>query len=113
MKRQRCMYNYQFMVFFKIHALYGEDVKMQNIILPLEEITIFVTKENYFSIAFCGKIKVKNGSKFYTLQFESICGPGILYFIDIRLLYLKLVNLAKKKFAEKHAKLLLQIIFKR
>ena len=68
---------------------------MQSIILPLKEITIFVTKENYFSIAFCGKINVKNGTKFYTLQFESICGPGILYFIDIRLLYLKLASLCQ------------------
>ena len=53
------MCSYQRVLVFKIHALYGEDVKMQNIILPLKEITIFVTKENYFSIAFCGKIKVK------------------------------------------------------
>ena len=53
-----------------------------------------IQKNDIFVLHFVGKLS-QNITIFYTLQFESICGPGILYFIDIRLLYLKLASLCQ------------------
>ena len=64
------------------------------IFLCLKKLLSMIQWNDIFELHFVGKLS-QNITIFYTLQFESICGPGILYFIDIRLLYLKLASLCQ------------------